>query len=301
MKTIHRAYRGETNQQSMLALARQFSTEHLSMLDLPYRFSSWALDDPENAHLWFDVDGSLLGWVVLQTPFCTIDITCRPDAVPVLYREILAWADVRARRIVNTPAGHPSWFVMAFADRTEILYELETSGFACQADVGEDSWSKVLMRRQGKLPVKDYRIPPEFTVRSLAGEAEVEACVELHRAVFESKNMTVEWRRRTLQHPDYHRDLDVIVAAPEGRLAAFCLGWLYGSRGQIEPLGCHTDYRRFALGRIALAEVLRRLQSAGADEIYVETDEHRNTAVKLYEHMGFEVIRNILVYRKDYA
>jgi mycothiol synthase len=296
-----RAYQDESDRELMTDLARQYPGDHLRVLDLPYRLSSWALDDPENARLWFAPGGDLLGWAVLQTPFWTMDLTCCPDAAPDLYLEMLAWADGRARQVAGTDWGRPSWFVNAFTDQAGLIHELEAAGFACQANVGEDSWSKVFMRRAAQLPVKDYRIPPGFTVRSLAGEAEVEAYVELHRAVFESKNMTVEWRRRTLQHPGYRLDLDVVVAAPDGRLAAFCVCWLNGQNGQIEPLGCHVDYRRYALGRIALAEGLRRLQAAGAEHIYVETDNYRNTAMKLYEHVGFEVIRDVDVYRKDYG
>jgi ribosomal protein S18 acetylase RimI-like enzyme len=263
--------------------------------------SSWALEEHHNARLWFDADGELVGWAVLQTPFWTMDITCRPDAVPALYGEILAWVDARARQVVGTPNGRLAWFVNVFSDQADIIRELETIGFACQADVGEDSWSKVFMRRPGELPMKEYRIPAGFTVRPLAGEVEVEAYVALHRAVFESKNMTVEWRRRTLQHPDYRPDLDVVVAAPDGSLAAFCVCWLHGNKGQVEPLGCLATYRRYALGRVALAEGLRRLQAAGAEQIFVETDNYRNTTMRLYEHMGFQVIRDVWVYRKDYG
>jgi mycothiol synthase len=301
VKTTHRPYQGEDDQPLMLSLARQYPADHLYVLDLPYRLSSWALDYPENAHLWFDAGDTLVGWAVLQPPFWTIDITCRPDMARELYGDILAWADDRARQIVKTPAGLPAWYVNVFADQADIIHILEAAGLANQADVGEDSWSKVFMHRPGDLPVRDYRIPPGFTIRSLAGEAEVEAYVALHQAVFETKNMTVAWRQRTLQQSSYRPDLDVVVVAPNGRLAAFCIGWLYGKNGQIEPLGCHAEYRRYALGRIALAEVLRRLQAAGSEQIVVETDNYRNTAMKLYEHMGFQVIRNVWVYRKDYV
>ena len=91
--------------------------------------------------------------------------------------------------------------------------------------MGEDSWSKVLMWRSIENPVKIYPPPAGFTVRSLAGEKEVKETVELHRSVFESKNMTVDWRMRILKHPAYRPELDIVVASPEGRLCAFCVGW----------------------------------------------------------------------------
>jgi mycothiol synthase len=138
----------------------------------------------------------------------------------------------------------------------------------------------------------------------LAGENEVEAYVQLHRAVFESKNMTAEWRTRTLRRPEYLPDLDLVAVAPDGRLAALCVCWLDKESekpsGQIEPLGVHQDFRKSGLGRAILSEGLRRLYLCGADRVYVETDKYRNAALGLYEAVGFRVIRDVLVYRKDY-
>jgi ribosomal protein S18 acetylase RimI-like enzyme len=139
-------------------------------------------------------------------------------------------------------------------------------------------------------------------VRPLAGESEVEAYTALHQAVFESKNMTAPWRARSLRQPAHRPELDLVVAAPDGRLAAFCIGWLNenGRDAHIEPLGCHKDFRRFALGRVALAHTLERLRALEVEQIFVETDNYRNTAFLLYRSFDFEVIQDVLVYRKDY-
>lgn len=162
------------------------------------------------------------------------------------------------------------------------------------------------MERPAQVALPHYDLPAGFTMRPLSGVDEVEAYVELHRSVFESKNMTVEWRMRTLQHPDYQPDLDLVIIAPDGRLGSFCICWLNNypgltPSGQIEPLGCHKDFRRYALGRIVLTEGLRRLHACRAQAVYVETDSYRNTAYALYESVGFRVIRDVLVYRKDYT
>jgi hypothetical protein len=98
--------------------------------------------------------------------------------------------------------------------------------------------------------------------------------------------MTVEWCLRTLCHPDYVPDLDLVVATPDGRLAAFCIGWLNQRpaskpTGQIEPLGCHKNFRIYTLGRVALTETLRRLQACGARTIHVETDNPHGTGISI--------------------
>jgi len=306
MNITQRPFSGESDKQEMMALVRAFPNDYLHVGDMPYRFSSWAFDDPENVGQWVNAEGQLVGWAVMQTPFWSIDYAYHPEAADKnLPQQILAWVDERARQALNTPYGHPCWFVNVFTGQTDRQHDLEAVGFASQANVPKDPWSKVLMRRPAQLPVTTYPPRGNCLVRSLAGESEVEAYVELHRSVFESKSMTVEWRRRTLQQPDYIPDLDVVVAAPDGHLVAFCICWLDKSSGsaptgRVEPLGCHQDFRRYALGRVALTEGLRPLQAHGAQNIYVETDSDRSTALALYESVGFEVIQDVLIYRKDY-
>jgi hypothetical protein len=296
-----RSYRNHEDKYAMTALAKEFAAEQLHVIDLPYRLSSWSLDEPENIRLWFDENERLVGWAVLQTPFWTIDYVCHPSLERELHPQILAWADERARAILHSAYGHPAWYVMVFDDQKQRIHDLELAGFMCQADVGENSWSKVLMRRPGLERVKVYPPPAEYEVRSLASD-EVEPYVELHRSVFESRNMTVEWRQRTIEHREYRRDLDVVVVAPDGELVAFCVCWFDETTavGHVEPLGCHKDFRKYALGRVALSHGLYRLETLGCKEIFVETDSYRNTAFRLYEFFDFEVIRNVLVYRREY-
>ncbi len=169
--------------------------------------------------------------------------------------------------------------------------------------MGEDSWSRVLLRRNATQPPR-ATLPPGFAIRPLDGAREVDAYVDLHRATFESKSMTPEWRTRTLAAPHHRADTDLVVEAPDGRLAAFCIGWLAppgrGPRvGQIEPLGVGKDFRELGLGAALLGECVRRLVAAGARDLHVETDTYRTPALGLYESLGFEPVREILVYRKD--
>jgi hypothetical protein len=146
-------YRGPADLVHMAALARRYPGEHLRVMDLPYRFSSWALDDPENVALWWDASGELAAWAVLQAPFWTIDTACRPDCEVGVHPELLAWADQRARSVLGSRYARPSWYVNVFDDQQDRIRDLERAGFSCQANVGEDSWTKVLLRLHGIRPV----------------------------------------------------------------------------------------------------------------------------------------------------
>lgn len=292
-------------QPAMVQLAHASAAEQLHLVDLPYRFSSWALDHPENLALWYEARGDLVAWAVLQTPFWTLDYVFAPDQ-PLLHMLILQWADERARQVVDMPAGRPIWFVNCFADQADRIADLEAAGFACQSAVGENSWSKVWMRRPAA-PVDVPDLPVGFQLRPLAGADEVDTYVALHRAVFQSNSMTTAWRRRTLQQPAYRPPLDLVIEAPDGQLVAFCVGWLDevgfagAPVGQIEPLGVHEEFRGLGLAHAMLAEAVHRLQGLGAQTVYVETDNYRDAAFALYEAVGFRVWQDVLVYRKDYA
>ena len=293
---IQRRFAGEVDLRKMTALTNEFAADNMHVADLPYRFSSWAIDYPENVGLWFDDNDNLVGWAVMQTPFWTIDYALQPRVLQEVHPQILSWADERAKQIVDSPSGRPVWFINVFARQAARIQDLEGAGFASQADVGENSWTKVLMRREDPAEIGRPVLPDGFIIRPLVGESEVDAYVDLHREVFDSKSMTPEWRRRTLERPEYVPDLDLVAVAPDGRLAGFCICWLNkqstaGASGQVEPLGVREEYRKLGLGRSLLTEGLRRLQGHGAESVYVETDNYRDEAFMLYESAGYRRTR----------
>ncbi len=304
MPISQRTYQGDHDRQRMQALGQAQPHDNLHWVDLPYRLSSWAFDDPTNVGLWEDEHGALVAWAVLQTPFWAIDYIYQPD-VADLHQQILEWADAQAQRQRRSPYGRPMWFVNVFDWQHQRQRELESHGFASQADQGEDSWSKVVLLHSGKSDLATAPVPAGCTIRPLRGATEVAAYVALHRAVFESESMTIGWRERTLQHPDYRLELDLVAVDRAGAVAAFCVGWLTRDSdgrlaGQIEPLGVRADVRGLGLGRAILAEAVRRLYALGAANVLIETDSYRNTAFTLYESSGFQLTHNVLVYRKDY-
>ncbi len=307
MKYIQRAFSGPGDLVHFTHLVHQYPSEHLHVIDLPYRLASWAFDDPANAALWYDDQDMLAAWAVLQPPFWTFDIACRPAAVEVLYPQVLAWAISRAKAVIDTPAGHPCWFVNVLPQQVKRIKLIEQAGFACQADVGEDSWSQVWLVRPAHAPLLKTHLPPGYKIRPLVGLDEVQAYVDMHRAVFESKSMTTEWRRRTLVCPEYLPTLDLLALDASGDPAGFCIGWFDpqgihgGPCGQIEPMGVREDLRGAGIGKALLCEVLHRLYLQGAETVYVQTDDDRGPALALYQAAGFQRQGVIWVYRRDFA
>ncbi|MEM7125524.1 MAG: hypothetical protein AAF702_04305 [Chloroflexota bacterium] len=79
MKVTQKAFSGPNDLQAMTALANDFPYENLHVADLSYRFSSWAMDFPENIQVWTDDDGKLAGWAFMQSPFWAIDYAYHPE------------------------------------------------------------------------------------------------------------------------------------------------------------------------------------------------------------------------------
>jgi ribosomal protein S18 acetylase RimI-like enzyme len=305
MPLVQRDFCGSTDWPTMLAVVRAQPSDHLHVVDLPYRLCSWAFDQPANCSLWQDADGQVLAWAVLQSPFWSIDYALHPAAPLNALAQILSWADQRVQAVRDTPFARPMWFINGFKghQHEEIL---KAFGFHAQTDVGENSWTKVFFHREALPIAKKQPLSEGFHIRALGSSAEVDAYVALHRAVFQSESMTTAWRHRTLAHPDYLPRLDLVLVDPKNELAGFCIGWFtkHGPNGQpsgqIEPLGIRADVQGKSFGHALLCACLAQLAQVGATDLFVETDNYRDAAFNLYTSAGFQIVHDVTVYRKEY-
>lgn len=301
---VETAYRGEADKERMLGLVRSYPTKNIHVVDLPYRLCSWAFDGPDNATLWENERGDLLAWAVLQTPFWSLDYALHPAAPPDAHVAVLEWAARRAGQLSATPFGREAWFVAALDGQAEQRRDLAVSGFAVQ-DGGDEPWTQVLFRRDGRLPVPPATPRSGFAIRPLRGAAEVPAYVALHRQVFGTPNMTEAWRRRTLDAPGHRPEFDLVATNAAGELVGFVIGWWWdgpdGPVAQVEPFGVRADARRYGIAWTLMFELLRRLSAAGAVEVRVMTDNYRDAAYAFYQACDFQIVGNVVMYRRDIA
>jgi ribosomal protein S18 acetylase RimI-like enzyme len=263
-------------------------------VDLPWRLSSPSAQVPERTRLWEDDGGELVAWAVLQFPaWHCLDYVVRPDLRETdLEARILAWACAQLEHEAARRDG-PLPFYTSARDGDDVrIAAIERAGFARQA------WGYVHLIRDLDRPIPELAPPPGFVIRSLAGEAEVDAYVSAHRAAFGSANMTTDWRRATLRSPRYVSDLDLVAIAPDGALVGFCVCWitpsLAGQRiAQIEPIGILPAYQRRGLGRALMAEGLRRAKSHGAGQMAVNAESFNAASRGAYEAMGFRPVASI--------
>lgn len=289
-----RSFEGASDLRAMAELVRAFPNDHAHVVDLPYRLASPSLEFAENVRIWTDANNALVAFGVVQQPWQALDYAVHPCAYTTSVEdEILTWATERAAGLAAERGSSYLLNIYVPEASRERMAALERHGFR-----RDDSWSMVYLRQSPiALPAR-APIPEGFVVRPLAGMKEVDAYVALHRTAFGSTNMTVPWRQRTLEMPEHIHDLDLVIAAADGQLAAFCICWLHPNRraAQIEPLGVHPDFQQLGLGRAILVEALERARAHGAEAAIVESYADNDPARHLYESVGFRPSQTLITY-----
>lgn len=261
------------------------------VIDLPWRLSSPTISEGRDAAFWEDRHGHIVGCAVWQYYWATLDFFILPGPTQhAVEAEIFAWADKRFRER-DEERGKPLPYWVEFRDDDRERQHLaKAHGFLLS-----ESYGSILFEHTLRDLPSAPALPEGFTLRSLAGEQETTAYTEVHRAAFESTSMTSEWRARMLRLPHYRPELDLVIAAPDGSLAGFCVGWFVSARrvAQIEPIGVHPRFQRRGLGRVLFLEMLHRFQTLGATHAFVEPANENPPMHRACEAVGFQQVHLI--------
>lgn len=148
-------------------------------------------------------------------------------------------------------------------------------------------------------PIADPPLPYGFVVRNAEGDHEADMLAALHSAAFGSAWMPGEYRR-LMRSPAYESERELVVMAPDGRFAAFCIYWLdpVNKTGLLEPVGAHGDFRRMGLTRAVISEDLRRMKGLGTETAIVWHEIGNSASAALFASGGFRAKYAIHQYAK---
>ncbi len=146
--------------------------------------------------------------------------------------------------------------------------------------------------------IEEPTLPPGFSLKTMRDIADVRRRVEVHRAAWDGSRVTEESYAELMRTWPYRNDLDFVVEAPDGSLAASAIGWYDEENGvgEFEPVGTHPDHRRLGLGRALMLFGLQRFRDAGAEQAIVGCRGDANYPIpkRLYESVGFrEISRDV--------
>lgn len=245
----------------------------------------------DNVTLWEDEHGHLIAWIFWSDH--KYDMALLPNYQGGEAEEqITLWAETQ------------------FAARPKTGEMLETFVFA------DDAWRCAFLEQRGyqsreylayftqrlDTPLTQPSLPSGFHFLDAMSAEYAEQRADVHFKAFDPSRMTASAYRSLMeQAPDYEAELDTIIVAPDGRFAAFAMGWLDALKQMsiFEPVGTRPDMRRRGLGRAVLLEGLRRLQARGVRTATVCTHTSNAGNITFYESVGFHLTNTILSYTKQ--
>jgi ribosomal protein S18 acetylase RimI-like enzyme len=234
------------------------------------------LSQPETqAHtrLWREA-GQVVAFAFVSE-YNNLSFECDPACGAALEEAVLAWAIPEARRLAaERHEGEPT-DTTCRSENTARIALLERHGLVRLPERG------LHFSRPLDTPLPPAQLPAGFTIRPTLGAEEAEAWVALHRAAFGTEYMTVAYRLEMLSTPGHDADLDLVSVAPDGRLAAYCVGWYDAQEnemtgclaGYTDPVATHPDFQRRGLSKALLCAALHRLQAHGLQEARLGTSD----------------------------
>ncbi len=267
--------------------------------DVPHRiYNALRRDDPRQlVHIWEDDDGAIAGWTLLDPRGGGFDAQLAAVArtsAPGLEREMNLWSEETLLALMKSGNSEAEAIETdAFEADTVRTTTLEKLGW-----VAQDTEVAMLSRRS-LTNIEPPELPDGYTIRTVRGVAEAGPVSELHSAGFGS-SWTPELYRRVMESPGYHPDRELLVEAPDGALAAFCVTWPdeLNRTGLFEPVAVHPDHRRRHLGSSLMRAGMAAMAGWGMKWAEVMYEADNPGSGRLYRGEGFEPLYKLVFYRK---
>lgn len=240
-------------------------------------------EDPDeitrSSRLWIDDYGTFVGFAWASDD--QLDMMAHPHHRGI-ESEMIDFSEQRARE-----KGHSFLTVWSYDNDTTRTGLLQSRGYTRQDGDGLNYRVRSL-----RDTIPDATLPPGYVIRNVRDEDDLERRVAVHRDAFSPSRMTVEKHRRVMQSPTYRQDLDLVVEAPDGSFAAFCILWHDepNRNAVFEPVGTHSAHRRLGLARAVMYEGMRRVRTLGAETVCVVSHSGAAAANRLYESAGFSFV-----------
>jgi ribosomal protein S18 acetylase RimI-like enzyme len=240
-----------------------------------WRFTDEDPDAIWSSRIWLDDGGAVVGFAWPSGD--RLDHFSDP-AHRDLEPEMVSWAEARIR----ASCEYSSMTAFANDSHRWRQEQLRALGF----ERGGEAF-RYWHRRLDDLPAPQP--PGDYVIRHVRGEEDVAARVAAHRDAFAPSKMTEAKHRAVMASPTYRPELDLIVDAPDGSIAAYCIVWLdeANAHGVFEPVGCHSAHRQRGLTKAVMYEGMRRIRDMGAATASVLSHPSEVAANRLYASVGF--------------
>ncbi len=224
--------------------------------------------------MWF-TDGRLVAWAWACLPYrvprddggfreqraANLTWQAHP-ARPELLTEILDWYD-------DLAGGVDRLLIVQSAD-VQAQATAAAHGYEFDAEAGSDSGSWVQFNTRALTDLPKPVLPEGFRFVT-ANDVSISDAATAHRDAWHRSSFTEAAFERVRQTWPYRPDLHVLIAAPDGMLAATAIVWLDSATqtAEFEPVGTHRNFRRQGLGTALQLHGMQLAKNAGANRMLV--------------------------------
>ena len=256
---------------------------HVGDIDWALWYGNCDLNRTETIRLWEEDHGTLAGYAMLMQTYFEFEVAPHLRGSS-LEETIVDWCETHIASRTETAAGGAVVAATdAFASDTERVALLNRRGY--KPSTGYTMFSRSL---RGAIDVAS--LLNGYTVGHIRGAEDAEQRAAAHFHAFSpGSKMTGDAYRKFMAAPGYRLELDSIVVAPDGTIAAYAMAWLDTANlvGEFEPVGTRPDFQRKGFAKAAMLRGLRALREHGMEDAIVSTNEANISATRLYESLGF--------------
>lgn len=237
--------------------------------------------------LWENADGKIIA-VLNHIGGSELRLHVHPNFRSAeLENEMLAYAE--ENYFATTEDGRRYVYLSIFEDDTPRQEFAADRGFKKQPGWGHH------YRRDLDSPIPKVPIPAGYVIRSMGTDEEHPARSWASWRAFHSDEPASNydgdwsWYRNVQASPLYRRDLDIVAAAPDGSIAAFCTIYYddYTRSAVTVVVGVAAEHWRRGLGKAVITEGLKRLQQLGCTRVF--STAHDKPADALYHSVMQEM------------
>ncbi|MCI0433106.1 MAG: ribosomal protein S18-alanine N-acetyltransferase [Gemmatimonadetes bacterium] len=106
----------------------------------------------------------------------------------------------------------------------------------------------------------------------------------------ENASYSMPWSDDTFETLLRRGDTTLIVAAYEGAVVGYAMGWHALDQGELGNVAVTAEWRRQGLATRLVTEYLRRQQRLGVRDVFLEVRRSNDAARALYARMGFSEV-----------
>lgn len=200
-----------------------------------------------------------------------------------LEHEMLAYTE--ERYFATTEDGRRYIYLPIFEDDTRRQELVQSRGYKKQPGWGHH------YRCDLTAPLPVSPTPSGYNIRSMGDESEHASRSWCSWRAFHNDEPDsnydgdYSWYANLQSAPLYRRDLDVVAAAPDGNIAAFCTIYYddYTRSAVTVLVGVAAEHWRRGLGKAVMTEGLKRLQQLGCTRVF--STAHEEPVDALYRSM----------------